>query len=54
MNILSQDITYLKRVEAQLEYAAFHDSLTGLPNRVQLLENIEKGTRFTIVLEHGI
>ena len=40
--IICQDITYLKRVEAQLEYAVFHDSLTGLPNRSFLEDKLTK------------
>lgn len=40
--IVCQDITYLKRVESELEYAVNHDSLTGLPNRTFLLNRIEK------------
>ena len=39
--IICQDITYLKRVESELEYAANHDTLTGLPNRALLLKRIE-------------
>lgn len=34
------DITEKKRGEAQLEYLAYHDSLTGLPNRVLLNERL--------------
>jgi len=44
--IICQDVTYLKKIEAELEYAANHDNLTGLSNRVYLMkkidENIEK------------
>jgi len=44
--IICQDITYLKKIEAELEYVANHDNLTGLPNRAYLMkkidENIEK------------
>ncbi|RBQ29175.1 GGDEF domain-containing protein [Aliarcobacter vitoriensis] len=44
--IVCQDITYLKKIESELEYAVNHDSLTGLPNRLYLTkkidENIEK------------
>jgi diguanylate cyclase (GGDEF)-like protein/PAS domain S-box-containing protein len=40
--ILCQDITYLKRIEEELIYAAGHDSLTGLANRSILLEKIEE------------
>ena len=39
--IICQDITYLKRIEKELEYVAAHDSLTGLANRSQLLRKID-------------
>ncbi len=39
--IICQDITYLKQIEKELEFAAKHDSLTGLPNRSELLERID-------------
>lgn len=39
--IICQDITHLKRVESELEYAANHDSLTGLPNRSLLLKRLD-------------
>jgi diguanylate cyclase (GGDEF)-like protein/PAS domain S-box-containing protein len=34
------DIGERKRLEAQLEYLAYHDALTGLPNRRRLMENL--------------
>ncbi len=36
--INSRDITVRKRVEEQLRYIAFHDELTGLPNRALFME----------------
>jgi diguanylate cyclase (GGDEF)-like protein/PAS domain S-box-containing protein len=39
--IICQDITYLKKMEEELKYAAGHDSLTGLPNRSNILEKID-------------
>jgi len=39
------DITDRKRVEAQLLYDAFHDSLTGLPNRALLTDRLEQVLR---------
>lgn len=36
------DITERKRSEVQLNRLAFHDSLTGLPNRAKLLSEIER------------
>ena len=35
-----QDITDRKRAEAQLVHDAFHDALTGLPNRVLFLDHL--------------
>ncbi|MEA2074075.1 MAG: sensor domain-containing diguanylate cyclase [Campylobacterota bacterium] len=40
--VLCQDITYLKQIEQELEYAAGHDSLTGLPNRSKLLKKMDE------------
>lgn len=40
--IICQDVTYLKRIEKELEYAASHDSLTGLANRTLLLHKIDE------------
>jgi len=39
--IMCQDITHLKKIEQELEYAANHDSLTGLANRSNLLKKID-------------
>jgi diguanylate cyclase (GGDEF)-like protein/PAS domain S-box-containing protein len=39
------DITQLKASEAQLEYLAHNDPLTGLPNRRLLFSRIEQGIR---------
>jgi diguanylate cyclase (GGDEF)-like protein/PAS domain S-box-containing protein len=35
------DITQLKASQAQLEFLAYHDSLTGLPNRLQLFSSLQ-------------
>ena len=40
--IICQDITYLKQIEKELEFAAGHDSLTGLPNRSELLNKMDE------------
>lgn len=40
--IICQDITYLKRIESELEFAVHHDSLTGLPNRTMLRKKLEE------------
>lgn len=36
------DITERKKYEQQIYYLAYHDTLTGLPNRVSLLEQIDR------------
>ncbi len=40
--IVAQDITYLKQIEKELEYASEHDTLTGLANRNHLLVSLDK------------
>lgn len=40
--IICQDISYLKQIEKELKFAAGHDSLTGLPNRSELLKKIDE------------
>ncbi|HYH57879.1 MAG TPA: HD domain-containing phosphohydrolase [Thermoleophilaceae bacterium] len=37
-----QDVTEQKRIEAQLSHQAYHDSLTGLPNRRKLMRDLEE------------
>ena len=44
------DITELKYYEAELEYIAYHDSLTGLYNRLYMYETI--GTRLKKIEEN--
>ena len=39
---LFTDITDRKQAEQQLYYSAFHDALTGLPNRVLFIEYLER------------
>lgn len=40
------DITDRKEAEAALEHLAYHDSLTGLPNRTKLIETLEQTLAF--------
>lgn len=44
---LLSDITTTKDYEFQLERMAFHDSLTGLPNRLLLVERMEQAMALT-------
>ncbi|MGZ0052010.1 diguanylate cyclase domain-containing protein [Brevibacillus gelatini] len=39
---VTRDITERKKLEWQLEYMAYHDVLTGLPNRRLLYENLQQ------------
>ena len=39
--VTSRDITKRKELEEQLRHQAFHDSLTGLPNRALFMERLE-------------
>ncbi len=39
---ISRDISKQKRLEEQLVYNAYHDSLTGLPNRNYFMNHLEK------------
>jgi diguanylate cyclase (GGDEF)-like protein/PAS domain S-box-containing protein len=38
--LVARDITERKRIEEQLQYDAFHDALTGLPNRALFLDRL--------------
>lgn len=43
--IVSVDITERKNAQAKMEFMAHHDALTGLPNRLQLVERLEHEVR---------
>jgi diguanylate cyclase (GGDEF)-like protein/PAS domain S-box-containing protein len=45
------DITALRQIEARIEHLAFHDALTGLPNRVLLLDRL--GQALLNATRHG-
>ncbi len=45
---LQAEIQQRKRVQEQLMYMALHDSLTGLPNRVLLMEKLEGALQETL------
>ena len=49
--IVNRDITERKRAEALLEHHAFHDGLTGLPNRALLLDRLQRA--IAIARRHG-
>ncbi|MGH9563242.1 MAG: diguanylate cyclase domain-containing protein, partial [Terracidiphilus sp.] len=40
--IVNRDITERKRMEEKLEHEAFHDALTGLPNRSLFLDRLQR------------
>ena len=39
--IVISDITELKKTEAKIHFQAYHDDLTGLPNRITLLDRLD-------------
>ncbi|MDN5871021.1 MAG: EAL domain-containing protein [Nitrococcus sp.] len=45
------DITWMRRSEARAQQLAFHDSLTGLPNRTQFIEQL--GRAINAARRHG-
>lgn len=44
----NQDITERRALEAQLDYQADHDQLTGLPNRVRFATELDRVLRYAI------
>ena len=58
MLMIARDITLQKEKDEQLQYFAYHDSLTGLPNRRYFRTHLskvierqeEKGTSFAVIL----
>jgi diguanylate cyclase (GGDEF)-like protein/PAS domain S-box-containing protein len=49
-----RDITERKRNEANLERLALHDSLTGLPNRASLMQELERMLRSQVQRSEGV
>ncbi|MCP2033430.1 diguanylate cyclase (GGDEF)-like protein/PAS domain S-box-containing protein [Planomicrobium sp. HSC-17F08] len=52
--LILRDVTQQRQRETELAYFAYHDSLTGLPNRRMLSERLtaemEAGTRFALIV----
>ncbi|MGD0944632.1 MAG: EAL domain-containing protein [Acidimicrobiales bacterium] len=53
INGITRDISERKAAELQLEHEVLHDPLTGLPNRVLLMDRIEHGLS-RVAREHGL
>ena len=49
--VVSSDITELKKAQAQMEYMAYHDSLTDLPNRSYLVEKLDEEIQLSLKRE---
>ncbi len=43
--VVSNDITDRRQAQAKMEYMAYHDALTNLPNRIHLVERLEHEIR---------
>jgi diguanylate cyclase (GGDEF)-like protein/PAS domain S-box-containing protein len=43
--LICQDITERKRVDAQIQFRAYHDDMTGLPNRLLFNEQLNEALR---------
>jgi len=41
---IAQDITHRKEQEAHIQYLAYHDALTGLPNRALVMDRLDHAT----------
>ena len=48
------DITDLHRKDEQIKHQAYHDALTGLPNRLLLSKRIEQAIAVASRNDHGI
>jgi diguanylate cyclase (GGDEF)-like protein/PAS domain S-box-containing protein len=45
--LVLHDITEAQQLAERLAYRAHHDPLTGLPNRILLVDRLEQGTKFS-------
>jgi len=48
------DVTERRRVEEALQHQAYHDALTGLPNRASFLEHLERARRVAEREQHSL
>jgi diguanylate cyclase (GGDEF)-like protein/PAS domain S-box-containing protein len=51
---MSLDVTDMKRRQEQVERVAFHDALTGLPNRILLTDRLRQAIPMANRLEHQL
>jgi diguanylate cyclase (GGDEF)-like protein len=51
---VTRDVTEQKKLEQQLEFMAYHDMLTGLPNRRLLMDRLQQAISKAKRLEHSI
>jgi PAS domain S-box-containing protein/diguanylate cyclase (GGDEF)-like protein len=52
--VIAQDITERMRQEEAIQYLAFHDKVTGLPNRLFLLQELNGAQAVARLRRHGV